>query len=110
MAALSPETVRRVAVLYRGAERAEAERLLVEQCGNNLPSLESLTPVELERFRFAALKLSRGQLNELRAALRLAAEDWRDLLMAAVFGNDVMAHTRWLPDAEPGAAADGGGE
>jgi hypothetical protein len=108
--ALSPETVRRVAMLFQGAAREEAEKLLVEQCGNNLPLPRPFTPVELERFRFAALRLSGGQLDELRSALRLAAIDWSDLLMAADFGNDITAHTRWLPGGEPDASGDHRGQ
>jgi hypothetical protein len=70
--------------------------MLVEECGNNLPSLEKLNQFQLERFRFAALKLSNGSLERLREAITLAKADWRDLLMGAGFGEDVHAHGRWL--------------
>ena len=49
-------------------------------------------------FVFAALKLSGGDLGELRSAIRLAKADWRDLLVAAGFAEDVGAHKRWLPE------------
>lgn len=61
------------------------------------PDLENLNQIELERFRFAVLKLSQGRLDILRRAIDLAQSDWRDLLMAADFGYDVTAHNRWLP-------------
>jgi hypothetical protein len=97
MAGISPETQRRLDILFRPADRAEAARLLAEQCGNNLPFLENLNEQGLERFQFAALKLSGGDLSRLREAIDLAKTDWRDLLMAAGFGEDTRAHTFWMP-------------
>jgi hypothetical protein len=94
---LSPETQRRLDILFRLEERAEAARLLAEQCGNNLPFLENLDEQGLERFQFAALKLSSGDLSRLRSAIDLAKTDWRDLLMAAGFGEDTRAHVYWIP-------------
>jgi hypothetical protein len=52
---------------------------------------------ELERFRFAALKYSNGDLSRLERAVKLAQEDWRDLLVGAGFADDVEAHKRWEP-------------
>jgi hypothetical protein len=95
MAALSPATRQHLERLFAPQQRAEAERLLAEECGNNLPVLENLDPVQLERYRFAALKLSGGTLDGLRRAVALAKRDWRDLLMNAGFGHDVHAHERW---------------
>jgi hypothetical protein len=51
---------------------------------------------ESERLRFAALRLSRGDLTGLADAIKLGNTDWRDLLMAADFG-DVDAHSVWVP-------------
>jgi len=97
--ALSSETQRRLELLFRPEERAEASRLLVEQCGDNLPDHEKSTAQSLERTRFAALKLSGGNLPRLRDAIQLANQDWRDLLVAAEFGSDTRAHERWIPKA-----------
>src|SRR4051812_27966356 len=93
---LSPETQRRIDLLFRPEERAEAAALLVHECGNNLPFLQDLDEYDLERFRFAALKLSGGDLVRLHEAVRLAQRDWRDLLVWSGFGNDVNAHKSWL--------------
>jgi hypothetical protein len=95
---LSPETERRVNLLFRPEEQNAAATLLITECGNNLPGLEILDEYQLERFRFAALKLSNGNLDKLRQAIALAKDDWRDLLVAAGFGNDVTEHNRWLPN------------
>jgi hypothetical protein len=97
MPPLSPETRRRLDVLFPGRDRDEAARLLEEECGNNLPSCGMLDAAGMDRLRFAALKLSRGHLGKLKEAVELAKIDWRDLLMAAGFGEDVDAHRTWEP-------------
>jgi hypothetical protein len=97
--ALSPETQRRLEILFREEHRAEATRLLVEECGNNLPFCADSTSRSLERIRFAALKLGGGDLPLLRDAIELAKTDWRDLLVAAEFGDDTQAHECWIPRA-----------
>lgn len=94
---LSRGTQLRLKRLFHGKELKVATELLVNQCGNDLPFCENLGPVELERFRFAVLKLSEGRLDLLRKAIDLAKADWRDLLVAAEFANDVLAHERWMP-------------
>jgi hypothetical protein len=99
---LSPETRRRLNLLFAQADRRQAEELLVNECVNNLPFLEKLDMFKLERFRFAALKLSNGDLSKLWQAVELAQRDWRDLLMAAGFGKDVTEHERWLPPVHAG--------
>jgi hypothetical protein len=67
------------------------------QCGNNLPSCDDDDEFQLERIRFSALKLSAGNIDKLRDAIKLAKTDWRDLIVAAGFANDPTAHKRWLP-------------
>jgi hypothetical protein len=87
---LSQETLRRLDILFPPEDRERAKALLYEQCGNNLAYYE------IERIRFAALKYSDGNLLLLDRAVKLAQQDWRDLLMAAGFG-DVEAHRAWEP-------------
>ena len=94
---LSPGTQRRLETLFGESDREEAAALLHQECGNNLPFLEELDGFRLERFRFAALKLSGGSMAKLREAIELAKIDWRDLLMCADFGEDVHAHEQWFP-------------
>jgi len=98
---LSPATRRRLEALFRGPDAEIAEHLLVEECGNNLPFTENQNEYQLERVRFAALKVSNGSLAELVSAVELAKLDARDLLMAAGFGRDVRAHETWFP-GDPG--------
>ena len=78
------------------AERQEKARDLIQsECGRNLPFFESNTKEEMERIRFAVLKISEGDLDKLHDAIELAQTDWRDLLMSAGFENDTIEHERW---------------
>jgi len=54
-------------------------------------------PALLERVRSAAIRTSRGNMGRLREAVALAQLDWRDLLLAADFADDLEAHLRWMP-------------
>jgi hypothetical protein len=94
---VSLETERRIALLFPPDQRELVRVTLSEECGNNLPFLKNLDEVQLERFQFAALKLSEGDLEKFDRAVALAKRDWRDLLMAAGFGEDMNVHASWLP-------------
>jgi len=95
---LSPETEKRIALLFPPSEQERVRTLMLEECGSNLPFLQDFDEFKLERFRFAALKLSEGQLNKLDRAVAIAKRDWRDLLVAAGFANNIEAHRSWLPE------------
>jgi hypothetical protein len=94
---LSPGTLERVRRLFAGADGQAVAGLLIEECGSNLAFCDSSTPESLERIRFAVLKLSEGDVKKFLGALRLAQIDWRDLLVAADFADDVRAHASWWP-------------
>jgi hypothetical protein len=94
---LSIESEKRVVLLFPPSEQDLVRTQLLQACGNNLPGLEYADSVAMDRFRFAVLKLSGGKLSKLDKALQLAETDWRDLLMAAGFGECVTAHESWLP-------------
>src|SRR5215471_4131598 len=94
---LSAKTEEHVAALFPAESTDEVDDLLLYQCGNNLPFCENSDEFQLERIRFAALKLSRGDIQKLRDAIKLAQTDWRDLLVSAGFAHDVNAHKRWSP-------------
>ena len=95
---LSRDAEERVESMFAPGDREAVRRLLIEECGNNLPFCENLDTAALDRCRFAVLKLSGGDLEKLRKAIALAKQDWRDLLVAAKFANDVTAHRRWFPE------------
>lgn len=78
---LSADTRSRLTQLFRPEDQAEAEGLLVEKCGTNLPGLERAHEPELEAIRLKVLDLSRGDLRALGEAVDLARWDWRDLFL-----------------------------
>ena len=94
---LSSETCLRLNAIFAPADLNDAEILLVEECGRNLPFYENATPESLERIRFAAMKIANGSIDRLCDAIQLALIDWRDLLVSAGFANDVNAHLNWKP-------------
>jgi hypothetical protein len=93
---LSPQTVLRLERLFPAEAQERARQLLMVECGSNLPFFEGSDSVDLERVRYAALKVSEGQLEKLREAIELAKVDWRDLLVTAGFAHDPGAHKTWL--------------
>ena len=97
MVPLSKATQVRLNALFAASDLATASALLLEQCSENL-HFGGSTPEELERVRFAVLKLSQGDLGRMRDALGLAETDWRDVLVAAGFADDISAHRRWWPE------------
>lgn len=73
-----------------------AVALLEAECGKNLPLISAQGALGIERVRCAVLLMSEGSLEKLNAAVRLANDDWRDVLVAAGFANDVHDHLSWL--------------
>src|SRR5436190_22429052 len=69
---LSPETKRRVELLFRPEDQLQATGLLDLACGYSLPGFKRAPDQDVERVRFAALKLSNGDLGKLRRAVELA--------------------------------------
>lgn len=72
--------------------------LLRVECGNNLPFCRNDDEFALNRIRFAALKLSDGDLSKLCKVVEIAKCDWRDLLVAAGFAEDARSHNDWIPE------------
>ena len=95
---LGPETQRRVNLLFDPALSGLASRMLMEQCGNNIPFDQTCDKYQMERLPYAVLKLSGGDIDKLQQAINDATVDSRDVLMAAGFGDDIEAHRKWLAD------------
>lgn len=90
---LTPKTEKRLSLLFAPAYQERARTILVEECGTSIPGWNA---AGLERLRFAVLKLSGGKLDRLEAAIHDAKRDFRDVLMAADFG-EPDSYTRWTP-------------
>lgn len=95
---LSPHTRQLAEVIFDSKDVGEASQWLEDECGNRIPFYEESNEYDLERIRFAAIKLSQGNLGNLLKAIDLAQIDWRDLLMGAGFGNNVRAHEKWMKE------------
>lgn len=80
MLPLSPNTSKSVDVLFVEGTRNEARSLLIEKCGNNLPNCKDSDEYDLEDLRIQVLKLSRGNLEELRTIIGTANTDWREVV------------------------------
>jgi hypothetical protein len=96
MVVLSEATWEKVRELFPPEQHEAVARILETECGNNVPFSEKETSYGLERLRFAALKLSKGNMENLCSAVNLAKRDWRDLLVAAGFAHSIDAHKRWV--------------
>lgn len=92
---LSQLTKQLIEIIFKPANAVEASQWLEQECGNNLPFCQNYDKHKMERIRFAALKLSNGNILKLLRAIDMAR---RDLLMAADFGNDLDAHETWAKD------------
>ena len=84
--------------LFSPDEARAAEALLESQCGSGLPLVSAQGLEGIERIRCGVLKISDGSLERLRAAVKLANTDWRDVLVGAGFADSVHAHESWLED------------
>jgi hypothetical protein len=96
MKELTSDTVKLVERLFPPEQHTEVCDLLARECGNNLPLTGPPTNAHgHERIRFAAMKVSGGDLAKLREAVDHSKIDWRDVLVSAGFGNSVTAHQEW---------------
>ena len=92
---LSPRTRQLAEIIFPSDQASEAMQWLEDECGNNLPFQKDSDEFQMERIRFAALKLSAGNISALLKTVDEARMDWRDVLMAAGFGTDLSAHEFW---------------
>jgi len=100
MISVSDNTRRRIEALFAEAEWKRVTDCLLNGCGDNLPLVDESYQELTERIRFAVLKLSNGNLEQLVTQVESAAIDWRDTLVAAGFADDAKAHLAWEPDAD----------
>ena len=82
-AGLTPAVVDEIALRFPTDQHPGVQELLDKSCGRTLPLLREATAHELEFVRLAVLRLSAGDLTELRKYIELAHVDWRDVVSAA---------------------------
>jgi hypothetical protein len=86
----------RLELLFQRADRPEAKRILLSWTDERMRH----KPQEAQRVRFAALRVSAGDLDKLKQAIEMANSDYRDLLAEAGFASDPELHQRWWPGQE----------
>ena len=92
---LSSRTEQVAAALFEEPELGHIIRRLLQEASENIPFQENSTPEEMERIRYAIMKLIvQNRKNENRA-FEYVKTDWRDLFMAAGFGYCAEEHNRW---------------
>jgi hypothetical protein len=69
--------------------------MLYRAVSANIPFCDKSSPEDMERIRFAVLKMTLNSPLNLAVGIYLAQSDWRDLLMAAGFGDDTTQHLAW---------------
>ena len=95
MVELSQSVEAAIKKTFREPDRHAVAELLLHDMANNLPMMSGRTdPASFDRVRMAALKFSNGQMDALYKGIDLAKRDWRDLLVAAGFGQ-LDAHAMW---------------
>ena len=96
MRELSGETRRLIERMFPG-EAANVAEALERECNDDLPLVGAATPenTNVERIRYAVLKLSGGTMEGFAKSMELARRDWRDVLVFAGFGNSLTEHRRW---------------
>ncbi len=97
MIELSPVTIACIEQLYRDEDQARAVQLLENKCGDDLPGVDASYAKLAERIRFAVLRLSNGDIEQLEKEVEDACKDWRDTLVTAGFANGIDAHLNWTP-------------
>ena len=95
---LSTTVAASIAVLFDSKNFETVTEMLTEEC--NAKRLRTTSADGLERIQLAVLKLSNGEVDKFLAAVELAQLDWRDVLVAAGFGNDLEAHLTWAEEIQ----------
>jgi hypothetical protein len=94
MNSLLPNVIAAIESLFASNERETITKIMIEEC--NAEKIYASSEAGVERIQLAVLKLSDGDTDKFLAAVELAQIDWRDVLVAAGFGDDTEAHLEWV--------------
>lgn len=95
---LTNRTYRTVRAIFPNRYWETVEQQLRDDCGPQQVSANQFDEAAMERIWLAVLKLSSGDADRFKNAIMLAQSDWRDLLMAAGFGDTLDAHHHWASE------------
>ena len=94
--ALSQATKRAAELSLDDSIRSRIEERLVVEASEEIPMWHEFTPEGMERIRFSIIKLIAQNPKNENIAFNHAKMDWRDLFMAAGFGESATEHERWF--------------
>ena len=80
---LTPAVVEEIGKHSPAAQHESVKQILDQECGRTIPFCRKATAQELEYIRLCVLRLSKGNLSELRKCVELANVDQRDVFLAA---------------------------
>jgi hypothetical protein len=80
---LTPAVVEEIGKHFPAAQHDSVKQILDQECGRTIPFCRKATAQELEYIRLCVLRLSKGNLSELRKCVELANIDQRDVFLAA---------------------------
>jgi len=80
---LTPAVVEEIGKHFPAAQHDFVKQILDQECGRTIPFCREATAQELEYIRLCVLRLSKGNLSELRKCVELANIDQRDVFLAA---------------------------
>jgi hypothetical protein len=81
---LTAAVVEEISNQFPAAQHDVVKEILDKECGRTIPLCREATAKELEYIRLCVLRLSKGDISELRKWVELANIDQRDVLLAAV--------------------------
>jgi len=79
---LTPAVLEEIARHFPPEQRPQVSEFLDRACGRTIPLRREATAQELEYIRLCVLRLSKGDLVELRKWVELANKDERDVLVS----------------------------
>jgi hypothetical protein len=88
--------VEKVRETFPSGQDSEVVKILQTKCGNDLASWKEKPLTDWCAF-VLLLTLSQASMEKLRAAVKLAKADWRDLPVAAGFADSVDVHKALEP-------------
>ncbi len=83
---------------YNSKYQEAVNELLTHECSDNLPFAKNWNSEQMERIRFAVMKLSNGEYSGLVESVQLAKVDWRDVLIASGFASSSEEHKSWAEE------------
>ena len=95
---LSERTQSLISRMFSKSDGIVVSDILYRAVSDNLPFCTDSTPEQMERIRFAILKMTMQSPLNLAVGIHLAQTDWRDLLMEVGFGEDVTQHLTWFDE------------